>query len=192
MTGRKVRTAASVWTAAAALSLSLGISPAAPARGGQAGAARAARVQKALAPADQKFVTSACADGMLEVELGRLASQRAASDDVRRFGGRMLEDHSKAGDELRQLAAAKGVALPTALGEKERAQVARLAALSGPAFDREYVKLMLKEHKRAVPAFQKQAASGRDGDVRAFAARMVPALQTHLSMIQDISDGMKK
>ncbi|HEV2762551.1 MAG TPA: DUF4142 domain-containing protein [Pyrinomonadaceae bacterium] len=148
--------------------------------------------QGALAPADQKFVTTAAVDGLLEVELGRLASQRASSDDVRRFGGRMLEDHSKAGDELRQLAASKGVALPGALGEKERAQVARLSALSGAAFDREYVKLMLKEHKKAVPLFQKQAASGRDADVRAFASRMVPALQTHLSMIQDISDGMNK
>ncbi|HYP53188.1 MAG TPA: DUF4142 domain-containing protein [Pyrinomonadaceae bacterium] len=171
---------ASLLTAALALSLL----PAATT------AALASARQSALAPADQKFLTTAAADGALEVELGRLASQRAASDDVRRFGSRMLEDHSKAGDELRQLAGSKNLQLPAALGPKERAQVSRLGTLAGPSFDREYVKLMLKEHKRAVSMFQKQSAQGRDPEVRAFAARMLPALQTHLSMIQDISNGM--
>lgn len=179
MRGRKVL-GASLLTAALALSLLPHTTTAA-----RPGA------QGALSAADQKFVTAAAADGALEVELGRLASQRAASDDVRRFGSRMLEDHSKAGDELRQLAGSKGLRLPAALGPKERAQVSRLGAVAGASFDREYVKLMLKEHKKAVSMFQKQAGQGHDPEVRAFAARMLPALQTHLSMIQDISNQMK-
>ena len=177
MKGRMLRTAASSLTAALALFLS----PAAP----------QASAQNGLAPADSKFITTAAADGMLEVELGRLASQRAASDDVRRFGSRMVEDHSKAADDLRQLAGSKGVRLVGALDAKQRALVARLSGLSGASFDREYVKLMVKEHKQAVSLFQKQSAQGRDPDVRAYASRMLPALQTHLSMIQDISNEMK-
>lgn len=177
MKGRMWRRAAPFLTAALALSL-LAHAPRARAQGG-------------LSSAEQKFVMTAAADGALEVELGRLASQRAASDDVRRFGARMLEDHSKAGDELRQLAASKGLRVPGGLDQKQRAVVSRLASLSGAAFDREYVKLMLKEHKQAVSLFQKQAGQGRDAQVRAFASRMLPALQTHLSMIQDISNEMK-
>lgn len=177
MKGRKVRGAASFLSAALALSLLAHV--------------HAASAQGALAPADQKFITTAAADGALEVELGRLASQRAASDDVRRFGSRMLEDHSKAAEELRRLADSKGLRLTGGLDQKQRAVVSRLSALSGAAFDREYVKLMLKEHKQAVSLFQKQSAQGRDPEVRAFASRMLPALQTHLSMIQDISNEMK-
>lgn len=174
--------------------LALTAAPAARARRLTQGATKGTQPAKSQAgqTGDAKFIMEAAQGGMMEVELGRLASERASSDDVRRFGARMVEDHSKANDELKRLAAAKGVTLPAEMSAKERAEAARLARLTGAQFDREYVRMMLKDHKKDVAEFQRQSTKGRDADVRAFAARTLPVLQTHLSMIQEISDGLGK
>ena len=140
---------------------------------------------------DMKFAMEAAMGGMEEVELGRVAAQKGASDEVRQFGQRMVDDHSKANDDLMQVATSKGWTLPTALDPKHQADVQRLSALSGEAFDREYVKMMVKDHKKDVGEFQKESARGADADVKAFATRTLPTLQEHLQMIQRIDDKMK-
>ncbi|HEX8723733.1 MAG TPA: DUF4142 domain-containing protein [Pyrinomonadaceae bacterium] len=140
--------------------------------------------------ADHKFAMEAAMGSMMEVELGRVAAQKGASDEVRQFGQRMVDDHTKANEELTQLASGKGLALPAAADAKHRAEMQKLSALSGEAFDRAYVKMMLKDHKKDVGEFQKQSARGSDPDLKAFAARSLPTLQEHLRMIQRISDKM--
>ena len=139
---------------------------------------------------DEKFAMEAAMGGMAEVELGRVAAQKGASDEVRQFGQRMVDDHSKANQDLMQVASAKGWALPTALDAKHQADVQKLSALSGDKFDKTYVDMMLKDHKKDVPEFQKESAGGADADVKAFAARTTPTLQDHLQMIQRIHDKM--
>jgi putative membrane protein len=140
--------------------------------------------------ADHKFAMSAAMGGMMEVEMGRLAAQKGASDEVRQFGQRMVDDHTKANEELMQLASGKGMTLPAAPDPKHRSEMQKLSSLSGERFDREYVKMMVKDHKKAVGEFQKQAARGADPDLKSFAARTLPTLQEHLRMIQRISDKM--
>src|SRR5919197_1196580 len=105
--------------------------------GAQANANRGA----AKMSADEKFAAEAAIGGMAEVELGRLAAQKGASDEVRQFGQRMVDDHSKAGDDLKKVASAKGLALPAALEAKPQAAVQKLSALSGDKFDKEYVSM---------------------------------------------------
>jgi putative membrane protein len=140
--------------------------------------------------ADQKFAAEAALGGMEEVELGRIAAQKGTSDEVRQFGQRMVDDHSKAGDDLKQVAAGKGWTLPAALDAKHQADVQKLSALSGEKFDKEYVNMMLKDHKKDVAEFQKEAARGADADIKSFATRTLPTLQEHLQMIQRIHDKM--
>jgi putative membrane protein len=140
--------------------------------------------------ADQKFALEAAMGGMLEVELGRVAVEKGASDEVRQFGRRMVDDHSKANEELMRVANGKGMSLPNAIDPKHRSEMQKLSALSGEKFDKEYVKLMLKDHKQAVAAFEKEANGGMDADLKALAASTLPTLRAHLQMIQRISDKM--
>ena len=139
---------------------------------------------------DTKFAMAAAMGGMEEVQLGQLAAQKGASDEVRQFGQRMVDDHTKANQDLMQVASGKGLTLPTALDAKHQADVQKLSALSGDAFDRAYVKMMVKDHKKDVAEFQKESARGADADIKSFAARTLPTLQEHLQMIQRISDKM--
>jgi putative membrane protein len=143
------------------------------------------------ASADMRFATEAAMGGMEEVEMGRLAAEKGASDEVRQFGRRMVDDHSKANQELMQLASSKGWTLPAALGPKHQADVRKMSALSGEAFDKAYVKMMVKDHKKDVGEFQKESARGADPELKAFAASTLPTLQGHLQMIQRIDTKMK-
>jgi putative membrane protein len=137
-----------------------------------------------------KFASEAAIGGMEEVQLGQIAAQKGASDEVRQFGQHMVDDHTKANEDLMRVASGKGWTLPTALDAKHQADVQKLSALSGAAFDREYVKMMLKDHKKDVSDFQKESMHGMDADVKSFATRTLPTLQEHLQMIQRINDKM--
>lgn len=140
--------------------------------------------------ADHKFALEAAMGGMMEVELGKVAAEKGASDEVRQFGQRMVDDHSKANSELMQLASGKGMTLPAAPDAKHQAEMQKLSALSGEKFDKEYVKMMLKDHKKDVAAFEKEAAAGMDAELKSFAASTLPTLREHLQMIQRINDKM--
>jgi hypothetical protein len=109
---------------------------------------------------------------------------------VRQFGQHMVDDHSKANQDLTQVASAKGLTLPSALDAKHQADVQKLSALSGDKFDREYVSMMVKDHKKDVAEFQKESTGGADADIKSFAARTLPVIQEHLQMIQRIQDKM--
>jgi putative membrane protein len=132
-----------------------------------------------MARADEKFMKEAAAGNLAEVKLGELAQQQAASDSVKEFGKRMATDHQKAYDELKQLASQKGAAVPTTLDRSHQAVYDRLAKLNGAAFDRAYMKDMVKDHDKDVKAFQKEANSGKDADLKAWASQTLSTLKEH-------------
>ena len=134
---------------------------------------------------DHHFVTEAASGGMAEVELGKLASEKATSPEVKKFGERMADDHGKANDELKTLAQNKSITLPNALDAKHKATVDRLSKLTGEAFDRAYMQEMLKDHKTDVAAFRTESKSGKDADIKAWAAKTLPTLEEHLKLAQD-------
>jgi len=137
------------------------------------------------AGSDNTFVTKAAQGGMAEVELGKLAAEKASKDEVKKFGQRMVDDHSKANDELKTVAQQKNITLPTEISAKDKALVTRLTKLSGPAFDRAYMQAMLTDHRTDVNEFRVESKSGRDADVKAFAAKTLPTLEEHLRLAQD-------
>jgi putative membrane protein len=149
----------------------------------------AAKASRAIA-ADRAFITEVWTDGMAEVELGKLASEKASSEKVKMFGQRMVMDHGKAGDELTTLAASKQVTLPASVDAKHRAMHDQLAKLSGAQFDSAYVREMVAGHKKAVAAFTKESASGKDSEVQAWATKTLPTIREHLSKIEEVQKEM--
>ncbi|MFN2452794.1 MAG: DUF4142 domain-containing protein [Pyrinomonadaceae bacterium] len=140
-----------------------------------------------LSDADKEFMTEAASGGMLEVELGRLATQRGESAVVKQFGQHMIDDHTRANNELMQVASSKGIALSKELKDEHKKTVERLSKLSNEQFDRAYANDMVEDHVKDVADFQKQAEQGADKDVKAFAAKTLPTLQEHLRMAREMA-----
>jgi|HubBroStandDraft_3_1064219.scaffolds.fasta_scaffold01404_2 putative membrane protein len=141
-----------------------------------------------LKATDKTFVRKAAEGGMAEVELGKLAASKASDPEVKSFGQKMVDDHSKANDKLKQVAGQKGVDLPNGMSAKDKALEAKLDKLSGADFDRTYMKEMLKDHQKDVAEFRKEAKrAAADADVKSFASDTLPTLEEHLKMAQDVS-----
>ena len=145
-----------------------------------------------LAGADNQFVRKAAEGGLAEVELGQLATEKASSPAVKQFGQRMVTDHTQANDQLKQIAAQKGIALPTSLNAKDAATKARLEKLSGAEFDRAYMQDMVRDHTKDVSEFQKEANSGKDPDVKNFASQTAPKLEDHLREAKKIAPNAQR
>jgi putative membrane protein len=142
--------------------------------------------------AASSFVTKAAEGGMAEVELGRLASQRASDESVKQFGQRMVTDHGKANDELKQIASNKGIDIPSKLAAKHQATMDRLSKLSGAEFDRTYMQDMVRDHREDVNEFRRESQRGTDPELKAFAAKTLPVLEEHLKEAESTLVKLKK
>jgi putative membrane protein len=141
--------------------------------------------QKPAATSDNAFLTHAAQDGEAEVELGKMAQQKAADQRVKDFGARMQKDHGNANAELRAIIAKKGVTIPGGLGP-HMAVRNKLEKLQGATFDEEYMKAMVEDHTKAVSLFE-GAAKSADADIKAFATKTLPTLREHRQMAQELS-----
>ena len=140
---------------------------------------------------DSKFAVMAASGGMMEVQVGELAQQKAASQRVKDFGAMMVRDHTKANDELKNLAGMKNITVPPAPGEDHMDQITNLSKKSGREFDREYMKMMVDDHQEDIDEFEKCSNNSKDADLKAFAAKTLPVLRTHLDSAKAINDALK-
>ena len=140
---------------------------------------------------ENTFVTEAAVGGMAEVELGRMAQTKAQNAEVKRFAQMMIDDHSKANDELKSLATRKNFSLPTSLDAKHQSTMQKLQGMSGAEFDKAYVDNMLEDHEKDVAEFENQSQNNPDADLKAFAAKTLPTLKKHLDTIKGIHGKMK-
>jgi putative membrane protein len=154
-----------------------------PAFAGSAKGSKGAK-RSAKAISDQTFVVDAARGNLAEIELGKLAAEKASSEDVKKFGQHMVDDHSKALEELKKIASQKNIQLPSDIDPKEKALRDRLSKLSGPAFDRTYMQAMLRDHRQVVNEFKREATSGKDPDVKTFASTTLPTIEEHLKAAQ--------
>ncbi len=136
---------------------------------------------------DREFVRKAAQGGLAEVQLGQLATEKAASPEVKQFGQRMVDDHTKANDQLKQIAEQQGIAVPDKLDAKDAATKARLEKLSGKEFDRAYMRDMVTDHTKDVTEFKHEANTGKDSAVKSFAQQTVPTLEDHLKEAKNIA-----
>ena len=133
-----------------------------------------------IAAADTTFLKKALSGGVAEVEFGRLAVAKASSSEVKQFGQRMIDDHGRSNEQLKQVAAREHVTLPQGLTPKDKAAKASLENLSGGDFDRAYMEQMVRDHKKDVAEFERQSKSAFDPAVKNFAAQTLPMLREHL------------
>jgi len=140
------------------------------------------------AMADTHFAKEAAQGGMAEVKLGQLAQEKGSNDAVKKFGKRMVDDHSKAGGKLKDVASKEKISLPKDISAKDQATYDRLAKLNGAAFDRAYAKNMVADHQADVAAFRKEANTGKNDSLNGFASETLPTLEDHL---KDAKEMMK-
>ena len=140
---------------------------------------------------DASFAVEAANGGMAEVELGKIAEQKATNPRVKKFAEMMVMDHSKANEELMALAKVKNITLPKTCGPDEQKVMDDLNKKSGKDFDKAYVDNMVDDHKKDVKKFQDATKDCKDPDIKAFATKTLPVLQTHLDSITAIQKSMK-
>jgi len=140
-----------------------------------------------MTQSEKTFVKKAAEGGIAEVELGKLATEKAASPEVKQFGQRMVDDHSKANDQLKQIAQSQGITLPTQPSASQKAEKEKLSKLSGQRFDKAYMATMLEDHKEDIAEFRHESRSGKDAPIKDFAQQTLPTLESHLKDAESIA-----
>jgi putative membrane protein len=137
-------------------------------------------------PTDANFLKTMANGGMAEVEVGKLATEKAMNPDVKKFAQQMVDDHSKTNEKVKTLAKEKNVDLPAKPGPEHAAAKSKLEQQRGTSFDAEYMKAMVKNHQKTVQLLQHQISSGQDARVKSFAQEALPTVQHHLQMAKDL------
>jgi len=142
---------------------------------------------------DRKFVEKAASGGLAEVKLGQLAMDKGASPTVKEFGKRMVDDHGKANDELKEIASKKNLTLPTEVDTKQKATYDKLSKLSGSDFDKAYMDAMVKDHDQDVKEFKKEATTtSADPELKAWAEKTLNVLEEHDRLAHQDKSALKK
>lgn len=139
---------------------------------------------------DKDFVRQMIMGNHSEIDAGNLAVQKASNEEVKKFGQKMVDDHTMLLDDLTRLAEELQIKAPQAASSKDKAMAAKLSAMSGDAFDRAYVKDMVKDHEKDVAEVKKEANSAAIPEVKDAATKALPVIQGHLEMIQGIQKNM--
>lgn len=139
---------------------------------------------------DRDFVQEQLADGNAEVELGRLAQEKATRPEVREFGQMMVRDHTQAGEELRQIASKHNIQPAEADTGDHKDLHEKLTKATGAEFDREYIDAMVDDHEKAVNDVQEKAEDSDDPDVKQWAAKTLPTLKQHLERAKQIKENL--
>src|SRR6185312_4394607 len=111
---------------------------------------------------DTSFATKAAQGGLAEVSIGQSAQENGSDPKIKEFGQRMVTDHSKANDELKQIAQQENRTLPSEPSGDEKKSADDLKKLHGAQFDEAYASMMVKDHEQDVALFKKEAQSGED------------------------------
>ena len=136
---------------------------------------------------DALFVRKAAIGGMAEVKSAELAKSKASSAEVKSLADRMVQDHTKANQELEALAKQKGFTVPNALDNEHKAKLDELSGLSGEAFDKAYLKQQKMGHEKMLQVIKDEATNGKDPDLKSFAAKTKKVVAEHHARIQKIS-----
>lgn len=143
-----------------------------------------------LTPYDKEFMMGAARSGMMEAQLGNIATQKASHADVKKFAQRIATDHSQASQMLRQLAASLNITLPQELDPDQRNAVSRMENTSSKDFDREFMKTMVTDHTKDVSEYERAASQATNTEIKQYASQMLPALRDHLQMARNIAGKM--
>lgn len=144
-----------------------------------------ATAQDTTAFNSQEFVDEAASGGMMEVKLGEMAAQKASSQEVKDFGQKMVEDHSQANQELKQLASAANLTVPETMLPKHQENVDKLSELSGEEFDKAYMDTMLQDHRKEINKFEKAAKMADNIELQSWAQKTLDVLERHYQLAEE-------
>lgn len=136
---------------------------------------------------DKMFLHDALQGGMAEVQLGQLALQKSSNDDVKQFAQKMVDDHTKLGDQLKPIAEQMQVKIPDSPSRKDKATMAKLEALNGDAFDKAYIKDMVKDHEKDQKDFKREASAATDPQLKQVVSQGEQVITEHLQMAKQIA-----
>jgi len=136
---------------------------------------------------ERMFLQKAAEGGTAEVQLGKLAVEKASADDVKAFGQKMVDDHTQLNNQMAPLAESKGVALPRKMGKADQAEYDKLAGLSGEAFDKEYVAYMVKDHHEDLREFRTAAMNTNDPDMKMALDKAAKVIREHMVMADKLA-----
>lgn len=140
----------------------------------------------ASSSSDTEFMKWAATSNMTEAHLGKMAQEQASSSDVKSFGQTLVQDHTKAYDELSAVAKKTGETVPTGIDIRRNHAIEQLMHDKGAAFDRRFLSHEIQDHKKAIAEFKREAEKGQNPDVKAYAQKMLPTLQEHLQKAEEL------
>ncbi|MDQ3682612.1 MAG: DUF4142 domain-containing protein [Bacteroidota bacterium] len=137
---------------------------------------------------DKDFVMKAASGGMMEVEASQIAQQNAGHARVKAFADMMVQDHTNANNELKGFASSRGLTIPQdSLMTKHKSMLDEMRKMTGKAFDKHYISMMVKDHNKDISEFEKASNNAKDADLKAWAAKTLPALKKHKDTLQALS-----
>jgi len=142
--------------------------------------------------ATSEFLVKAADGGLAEVEAGKLAEQKASNSRVKSFATMMVSDHTGANAEVKSLAAARNITLPTAPSEDNQQKSAKVNEKTGKDFDKAYMEMMVDDHKKTIDLFEKAENNCKDEEVKTFIRNTLPKLKKHLNAADSIYAAVKK
>jgi putative membrane protein len=141
---------------------------------------------------DQKFAMMAAQTDIAELQVSNMALQKSNSDEVKKLAQKLIDDHTKTTDAMKQIASTKGMTLPTETDPKHKVLAKKLESESGDQFDKDYLAANVSDHHKVVAAFQKESQDGKDPDIKGFATQYLPAIQEHTQMLEQAQSSAKK
>lgn len=137
------------------------------------------------------FVLEAASGGMMEVELGQLAQQKAIHQRVKDFGAMMVRDHGKANEDLKTTVSGI-ITVPATITDKHQRHINNLREKTGIDFDKDYIKMMVDDHEADIKKFEEIAKDANDPALKSFATNTLPVLRVHLDSAKSIRNDLQK
>ncbi len=137
-----------------------------------------------LSKKEVKFVNDVAEGGLMEVRMGEIGQQKGQSSDVKALAQKLVTDHTKANDELKQLLSGKGVTVPSRLASKQEKMLEKLSSASD--FDKQFKDMAVKDHKKDIKEFERALKNTDDADLKAWINKTLPTLQEHLRMAEQL------
>ena len=138
-----------------------------------------------------EFASKATIGGMTEVEMGKLAESNGGNADVKEYGKMLQKDHAAANNDLRSIADAEKITLPTAIDEKHSDNIKDMSSKKGADFDKAFIPMMIEDHENDIAEFKEAATSNPSQKIKDFASKALPTLQKHLDKAKMIKSKMK-
>ncbi len=140
--------------------------------------------------ADAHFAMMVAQTDIAELQVSNMALQKSSSDEVKKLAQKLIDDHTKTTDAMKEIATNKGMTLPTDTDAKHKALAKKLDGESGATFDKDFLAANSMDHHKVVAAFKKESTAGMDPDIKDFATKFLPAIQEHTQMIDKDKSSM--